>query len=88
LSLLDALYQAGAQGKACFAITHPVLLPSAIQTIRAEERIESVVVTNSLPVPSEKRIDKITVLSIAPLLSDIISRIYHGRSITDRLTVS
>jgi ribose-phosphate pyrophosphokinase len=82
---LDDLYQHGAVGKACLAITHPVLLPAALKRLDEDDRIEKLVVTNTIPVPSEKLHPKIEVLSIAPMLADIISRIYSGISISEKL---
>lgn len=88
LNQIDALYQQGAQGKAYFAVTHPVLLPSALRLLANEDRIEKLIVTNTIPLPSEKLNPKIEVLSIAPLLADIIQRVYRGESISDRLVLS
>ncbi|MFN2201478.1 MAG: ribose-phosphate diphosphokinase [Caldilineaceae bacterium] len=88
LKQVDALYDQGAQGGAYFAITHPVLLPTAMARLQADNRIEKLVVTNTIPVPPEKRHPKIEVLSIAPILSDIISRIYTGTSISERLILA
>jgi len=39
-------------------------------------------VTNTLPLPAEKQLDKITVLSIAPLLGETIQRIHTGASVS------
>ncbi len=88
LKQVDALYESGAQGPAYFAITHPVLLPTALKLLAADDRIEKLVVTNTLPVPPEKRHAKIEVLSIAPLLADIIQRIYQGASISEQLILA
>ncbi|MCB0084719.1 MAG: ribose-phosphate diphosphokinase [Caldilineaceae bacterium] len=88
LKQLDALYANGAAGKACFAITHPVLLPTALQRLEADERIEKLVVTNTIPVPPAKHHTKIEVISVAPLLADIIYRIYKAESISGRLILS
>ncbi|HEX9028389.1 MAG TPA: ribose-phosphate pyrophosphokinase [Anaerolineales bacterium] len=88
LKQLDALYQRGAVGKAYFAITHPVLLPSALQILDSDDRIEKLVVTNTITVPPEKRHPKIEVLSVAPLLADIIERIHEGVSISEKLVLS
>ena len=88
LKQIDALYQAGAQGKACFAITHPVLLPSALERLADDDRIERLVVTNTLPIAAEKYSPKLVVLSVAPLLADIIHRIYRGESISSHLVLS
>jgi ribose-phosphate pyrophosphokinase len=88
LKQIDALYAQGAEGKACFAVTHPVLLPTALQRLDEDERIEKLVVTNTIPVPAEKRHPKVEVLSIAPLLADIILSIYRGASISERLILA
>jgi ribose-phosphate pyrophosphokinase len=82
---LDTLYENGAEGKAFFAITHPVLLPKALKLIEQDDRIEKVVVTNSLPVPAEKKGSKIEVMSIAPLLAGIIQDIHEERSISPKM---
>jgi ribose-phosphate pyrophosphokinase len=43
--------------------------------------VKEVVVTDTYPVPSDKRIDKITVLSVAPMLGEAIRRIHTGQSV-------
>ena len=88
LKQIDTLYDQGAEGKAYFAITHPVLLPPALGILANHERIEKLVVTNTLPVAPFKRSEKVEILTIAPLLADIIDRIHHGRSISERLVLS
>ena len=60
--------------------THPVFTDPAIQRITSCP-VKEVVVTDTLPVAGEKKIDKITVLSIAPLLGEAIHRIHTGLSI-------
>jgi ribose-phosphate pyrophosphokinase len=86
LKQLDALYQSGAEGKAAFAVTHPILLPTAIERLDEDDRIEKLVVTNTIPVSPDKRDHpKIEVISVAPLLADIVNRIYQGRSISQKL---
>lgn len=88
LKQLDDLYRNGADGKACFAITHPVLLPKALDILSSDDRIERLVVTNTIPLSPEKANPKITVLSIAPLLADIIYRIHEGLSISEKLILT
>lgn len=88
LKQLDALYDAGAEGKTTFSITHPVLLPTALKRLDEDERIDKLVVTNTICVPPEKRHPKVVVLSIAPLLAEIISKIYRGESISSRLVLT
>ena len=88
LKQLDILYDHGAEGKACLSITHPILLPSALEILEKDDRIEKLVVTNTIPVPVEKRSSKIEVLSIAPLLAEIIQDIHTGVSISPKLVLS
>lgn len=88
LKQIDALYDAGAVGKACFAITHPVLLPTALKRLEQDERIERLVVMNTIPVPEQKQHPKVVVLSVAELLAEIINRIYRGESISSKLILS
>jgi ribose-phosphate pyrophosphokinase len=88
LNQLDALYDRGAEGKTCVAITHPILLPSALNILTCDDRIDKLVVSNTIPLPPEKQHPKIVVLSIATLLADIIHRIHRGISISDRIILS
>jgi ribose-phosphate pyrophosphokinase len=87
LRQIDDLYQHGAQGKASLAITHPVLLSTALKTLDADDRIEKLVVTNTIPLLPEKLHPKLEVLSIAPMLADIIYRIHNGISISEKLVM-
>lgn len=89
LKQLDYLYSQGAGEPAWLSITHPILLPSAIDQIIHDERIEKVIVTNTLPLPEKARSSsKFVQISIAPLLSEIIRRIYEGESISGHLILS
>jgi len=60
--------------------THPVFSGPAIQRI-ASCPVKEVVVTDTIPVTGNKRLDKITVLPIAPLLGEAIHRIHTGLSV-------
>ncbi len=60
--------------------THPVFSDLAIQRI-ASCPVKEVVVTDTVPVKDERKLDKITVLPIAPLLGEAIHRIHTGLSI-------
>jgi ribose-phosphate pyrophosphokinase len=88
LKQLDILYDHGASGQAYFAITHPVLLPSALETLNKDARIAKLVVTNTIPIPPEKQHPKIDVLSVAPLLAEIIQRVHNGVSISEKLIMA
>ena len=58
--------------------THGVLSGPAIERIK-NSGIKELVVTNTIPLPEEKIIDNITVLSIAPLFAEAIQRINEER---------
>jgi ribose-phosphate pyrophosphokinase len=60
--------------------THPVFSGPAIQRIAASP-VKEVVVTDTIPVNSDKKLDKITVLSIASLIGEAIHRIHTGLSV-------
>jgi len=60
--------------------THPVFSDPAMQRIAACP-VKEVVVTDTVPVTDDKRLDKITILPIAPLLGEAIHRIHTGQSI-------
>lgn len=58
--------------------THGVLAGPAIERIK-NSPISELVVTNTVPISEEKKIDKITVLSIAPLFAEAIRRINEAK---------
>ena len=60
--------------------THPIFSGQAIQRI-ASCPVKEVVVTDTVPIAGDKKVDKITVLPIAPLLGEAIHRIHTGLSI-------
>jgi ribose-phosphate pyrophosphokinase len=60
--------------------THALLSGSAIKRISLCP-VKEVIVTDTYPIAAEKRIDKITVLPIAPMLGEAIRRIHTGQSI-------
>lgn len=88
LKQIDALYSAGAEGEAYFSVTHPLLLPTAMQILDQDKRIGGLVCTNTIPIPPEKMHPKIIQISTAGLLADIIHRVHKGISITEKLVFS
>lgn len=76
----NALVENGAK-EVYASCTHPVLSGPAIERI-ANSKIKELVVTNSIPLPDEKRIDKITELSVAPLISEAIIRVHEQLSVS------
>ncbi|MFA4015217.1 MAG: hypothetical protein RUDDFDWM_000295 [Candidatus Fervidibacterota bacterium] len=64
--------------------THALLSGSAVQRL-LESPIVEVVVTDTIPVPKEKQIAKLTILSVAELLAEAIIRIHENRSLSEIL---
>lgn len=62
--------------------THALLSGSAVQRL-LESPIKEVVVTDTIPVPKEKQIPKLTILSVAELLAEAIVRIHENRSVSE-----
>jgi len=62
----------------CFA--HAVLSPSAVERLR-DLSLKEIVTTNSIPIPPEKLLPNLTVLSVAKLLGEVILRVHEGRSV-------
>lgn len=85
LTQLDELVEAGARPEIYLAITHPVLLPSALERLDRCDIIKQLVVTNTIYVPPEKRHPKLVVKSVAPLLAECIYRIWTHRSVSPLL---
>jgi ribose-phosphate pyrophosphokinase len=76
----DALLDAGACD-VLVAATHAVLSGPAVDRLK-NSRIREVVVTNTLPIPSESEFDRLTVLSIAPLIARAIREVFEDGSVT------
>jgi ribose-phosphate pyrophosphokinase len=62
------------------SFTHPTFSPPATEYLR-NLPIKEIVTTNTVPIPPEKMLPNITVLSIAPLLGEVIRRIHKGISV-------
>ena len=67
--------------KVIVAATHAVFSDPAVELLQSEF-IDSVVVTDTLPIPEEKRFDKLTILPIAPLLARAIYEVFDDGSVT------
>jgi ribose-phosphate pyrophosphokinase len=76
----EALFDHGAT-RVVVAATHGVLSGPAVDRLK-NARISEVVLTNTLPIPEEKRFDKLTVLSIAPLVARAINEVFSDGSVT------
>ncbi|WP_418057963.1 ribose-phosphate diphosphokinase [Pimelobacter simplex] len=76
----EALMAEGAAG-VIIAATHAILSDPAVDRLKNCSATE-VVITNTLPVPPEKQFDKLTTLSIAPLVARAIREVFEDGSVT------
>lgn len=76
----EALIKIGAK-EVYACCTHGVLSGPAIERLEASP-IKEVVILNTIPIKSEKKIDKIKVLSVAPIFAEAIRRIYEDISVS------
>ena len=76
----ETLFEQGA-AEVVVTATHGVLSDPATERLK-NSRISEVIVTDSLPIPSERRFDKLTVLPIAPLIARAINEVFHDGSVT------
>jgi ribose-phosphate pyrophosphokinase len=76
----EALMDAGAADVVIVA-THAILSGPAVDRLK-NCRASEVIVTNTVPVPAEHQFDKLTTLSIAPLISRAIREVFEDGSVT------
>ena len=76
----DALFDQGA-ARVIVTATHGVLSGPAVDALK-NSRISEVIVTNTLPIARDRRFDKLTVLSIAPLIARAITEVFSDGSVT------
>ena len=62
--------------------THAVLSGPAIERIE-KSAIKEMVLLNTLPIPEEKKLDKMKFLSVAPIFAEVLTRVYTHGSISD-----
>src|SRR5579862_2117789 len=77
---VNALVKFGA-GDIYASCTHAILSGNAVEKLQ-KSVLKEVVVTDTIPIPPGKRIDKITVLPVAPLFGEAIMRIHNEESIS------
>jgi ribose-phosphate pyrophosphokinase len=79
INTVSALLERGAK-EVYSCATHPVFSDAAIERI-SKSSVKQVVVVDTVPIPLEKKLDKIVVLPMAPLLGEAIHRIHTGLSV-------
>jgi len=78
---VDVLNGAGARREVYICATHAVLAGPASERLSREE-IREVIVTNTVPIAPDRMLEKITVLTAAPLLAEAIRRIHMNQSVS------
>jgi ribose-phosphate pyrophosphokinase len=78
---VESLLEAGAT-EVFSAATHAVLSDPATDRIK-NSKVKQLVVTNTLPIPDEKEIDKLVVLSVAPLIASTIKAVFEEGSVSE-----
>ena len=63
-----------------FAFTHPFFSEQAYQRFASLD-LREIIFTNTMPISEEMKLPNMTVLSIAPLLGEVILRAHEGRSV-------
>jgi ribose-phosphate pyrophosphokinase len=70
----------GAKSVVC-AATHAVFSGPAVERLD-QSVMEQVIVTDTLPLPPEKRFDKLEVLSVAPIIAETIRAVFEDSSVS------
>ena len=81
ISQLQALVDAGARPEITLAIVHGVLVGSCLERLQ-HPLVREVIVADTVAIPDHKRIEKLTVLSVAPLLAEAIRRTHLDESVS------
>ena len=79
--IVDALLENGALPNITVATTHAVLAGSALERLDRPE-IAEIIVTDTIPLPDEKKLPRMTCLSVAPMFAEAIDRIWQGESVS------
>jgi ribose-phosphate pyrophosphokinase len=81
LEVLNKLRERRAK-RIAVACTHGLFTGKAIERLSGQPDIAEIVTTDTVPVPPEKRLPQMEILSIAPLLAEAIRRIHVGKSVS------
>lgn len=81
IELLERLRERHVE-KISVVCTHGLFTGPAISRLSAQPDIAEIVTTNTVPIPREKRLPNMRVLSVAPLIAETIHRIHVGKSVS------
>ncbi len=86
IEAVDALLHHGCLPEVYIASTHGILAGPAVERLTSRPEIAEIVITDTIPIPPEKRHPKIKVLSVAPLFGEAIHRAHNYQSISALFT--
>ncbi|GAB3743718.1 ribose-phosphate diphosphokinase [Microlunatus parietis] len=83
-SIVELLSMLRAEGIERFSLacTHGLFTGPAIDRLRAEADVEEILITNTVPLPVEKRLPQMETRSVAPLFAEAVRRIHCGESVS------
>jgi ribose-phosphate pyrophosphokinase len=81
IELLDRLRERNVRSIR-IACTHGLFSSGALERLNRQPDVLEIVCTNTVPIPSEKRVAKLRILSVAPALAEAIRRIHSGESVS------
>lgn len=87
LNAAKELRKHGANKDIYLAATHPVLSLDASKRLRSA-KFKEIIFTDSIPVPKSKKLANMKILSIAPLLANVILNVHSGKPLTPLVTPS
>jgi ribose-phosphate pyrophosphokinase len=82
IELLTRLRERGV-GQVRIACTHGLFGRDALQRLADQPEVAEIVTMNTVPIAPEKRVGKLTVLSVAPALAEAMRRIHEGESVSE-----
>lgn len=82
LECVESLLEAGARPDIRVAVVHPLLTDRATERL-SHPAISEIIVTDSVPVPPEKQLERMTILSIADLLTRAIRGLHENESLSE-----
>jgi ribose-phosphate pyrophosphokinase len=81
IELLERLRERGARSVR-IACTHGVFSAGALDRLNQRHEVLEIVATNTVPIPAEKCVPKLKILSVAPALAEAMRRIHNGESVS------
>ena len=82
IELIDRLRERGV-GQVRIACTHGLFGRGAVQRLADLPEVVEIVTMNTVPIGPEKRVEKLTVLSVATALAEAMRRIHEGESVSE-----